>query len=246
MNKIRADQRLVECGLCESRSAAQQLIKDQRVAFADSAQPLRKPGQMVAADAQFTLDDQPRFVSRGAGKLLAAINAFNPDIAGKVALDIGASTGGFTDVLLSYGAGKVYAVDVGTAQLHEKLRRDPRVISLEQTNARDLNRTLIPEPIALLVADLSFISLTKVLPACAPLLAPAAWIIVLVKPQFEAEPHDIGKGGVVRDDAVRRRAIQSVVACAQQQCHWQPLGVIPSPVLGPKGNQEYLAAFRNP
>jgi 23S rRNA (cytidine1920-2'-O)/16S rRNA (cytidine1409-2'-O)-methyltransferase len=245
MPKIRADQRLMESGLCKSRNAAQQLIKAQRVAFAANGEALRKPGQLVAPNALFVLDEQPCFVSRGAGKLLAAIQVFSPPIMGSIALDLGASTGGFTDVLLHHGASKVYAVDVGSDQLHHKLRRDPRVISLEQTNARTLSHEIIPDPIAVLSADLSFISLTKVLPTCAALLAPAAWIIVLIKPQFEAEARDLGKGGVVRDDAIRQRAIDRVVACCQQQCQWHLLGVIPSPVLGPKGNQEYLAAFRS-
>lgn len=176
---------------------------------------------------------------------MAAIEAFHPELTNVIALDLGASTGGFTDVLLQHGAAKVYAVDVGHDQLHEKLRNDPRVVSLEGVNARDLDATLIPDPIDVLVADVSFISLTKVLPPCAPFLKPDAWAIVLVKPQFEAGRQDIGSGGVVRDEAVRQRCLNDIIRFAQSDLHWTFVGALPSPVLGPNGNQEYLAAFRS-
>lgn len=206
--------------------------------------PVRKPGQQLEETTRLVLSAPPQYVSRGAGKLLAAIEAFQPELHGVTALDLGASTGGFTDVLLQHGASKVFAVDVGHDQLHEKLRNDPRVISLEGLNARDLNDTIIPEPIDILVADVSFISLTKVLPPCVPLLKPRAWAIVLVKPQFEAGRQDIGSGGVVRDEAVRQRCLDAIIAFAQNDLHWTLVGALPSPVLGPNGNQEYLAAFR--
>ena len=207
--------------------------------------PVRKPGQQLDEITRLVLSAPPQYVSRGAGKLLAAIEAFQPELQGVTALDLGASTGGFTDVLLQHGAAKVYAVDVGHDQLHEKLRNDPRVVSLEGVNARDLDATLIPDPIDVLVADVSFISLTKVLPPCVPLLKPRAWAIVLVKPQFEAGRQDIGSGGVVRDEAVRQRCLDAIIAFAQNDLHWTLVGTLPSPVLGPNGNQEFLAAFHN-
>ena len=242
--KFRIDQLAVQQGLCASRSLAQRLIDEGKLLLPDGT-PVRKPGQQVEETTRLALAAPPQYVSRGAGKLLAAIEAFHPQLADVIALDLGASTGGFTDVLLQHGAAKVYAVDVGHDQLHEKLRNDPRVISLEGVNARDLTAALIPEPVDILVADVSFISLTKVLPPCASFLKPAAWAIVLVKPQFEAGRQDIGSGGVVRDEAVRQRCLNDIIAFAQNDLHWTLVGALPSPVLGPNGNQEYLAAFRN-
>ena len=240
--KCRADQLAVQQSLCASRSLAQRLIDDGKLLLPDGT-PIRKPGQQLDETTRLTLAAPPQYVSRGAGKLLAAIEAFHPELTNVIALDLGASTGGFTDVLLQDGAAKVYAVDVGHDQLHEKLRNDPRVVSLEGVNARDLDATLIPEPIDILVADVSFISLTKVLPPCVPLLKPRAWAIVLVKPQFEAGRQDIGSGGVVRDEAVRQRCLDAIIAFAQNDLHWTLVGALPSPVLGPNGNQEYLTAF---
>ncbi|MBQ6471137.1 MAG: TlyA family RNA methyltransferase [Victivallales bacterium] len=239
--KVRADELLARQGLCPSRSAARLAIESGKALLADGS-PVRKPSQMLEESQALQLADGPRYVSRGAEKLLAALDAFHPPVKGRVCLDLGASTGGFTDVLLSYGAARVYAVDVGTGQLHPKLRADPRVVSLEQTNARNLNRSLIPEPIGVLTGDLSFISVTKVLPACAPLLAENFTAIILVKPQFEAGRSDIGSGGVVRDPGVRERCVAKVVACGEE-LGWRPLGALPSPILGPNGNQEYLAVF---
>jgi 23S rRNA (cytidine1920-2'-O)/16S rRNA (cytidine1409-2'-O)-methyltransferase len=242
--KVRADQLAVQQGLCASRALAQRLIDEAQVLLPDGT-PVRKPGQQLDEITRLVLSAPPQYVSRGAGKLLAAIEAFQPELQGVTALDLGASTGGFTDVLLQHGAAKVFAVDVGHDQLHEKLRNDPRVISLEGLNARDLDATIIPEPIDILVADVSFISLTKVLPPCAPLLKSPAWAIVLVKPQFEAGKRDVGSGGVVRDEAVRQRCLDTIIAFAQNELHWTLVGTLPSPVLGPNGNQEFLAAFRN-
>ncbi len=244
MPKIRADQLLADSGLCASRSLGRQLILAGKVLAPDGT-VLTKPGRLIPDDWNLTLLEPPRFVSRGAEKLLAAIAAFQPPIAGCTALDLGASTGGFTDVLLAHGAAKVFAVDVGIDQLHDRLRADPRVISLEQTNARDLTTAIIPVPIDLLVADLSFISLTKVLPAASPLLASHAWAIVLIKPQFEADRQNIGKQGVVRNPAVRQACVDKILAFAAAELSWSCLGVIPSPITGPKGNQEFLAAFQN-
>ena len=245
MRKLRADMLLVELGLVESRHEAQRLIMAGEVRLGPD-DLVRKAGQMLPEDAPVSLGDMDRYVSRGAFKLLAAIEAFEPTLEGVVALDIGASTGGFTDVLLRRGAAKVYAVDVGYGQLHLRLRQDPRVVCLERTNARDLGPTLIPDPIDILVGDVSFISLRKVLPPCAPLLRPGAWIMVLVKPQFEAGREEIGKGGVVRDPVVRQRCIDEIREFAARELGWIPHGVVPSPITGPKGNQEFILAFRNP
>ncbi len=243
MSKIRADELVFRLGLAPSRSNASQMIKEGLVLLPDGT-PVRKPGQMLDNTIILTATETMKYVSRGAGKLLAALDAFNPEIAGKTALDLGASTGGFTDVLLSYGAAKVFAVDVGTGQLHEKLRSDPRVVSLEQTNARDLDKTLIPDPIQILTGDLSFISLTKVLPACVPLLAEDFFAILLIKPQFEAERGDIGSGGVVRSSEVRARCVAKIVDFAVNELKWHHVGTIESPVIGPNGNHEFLAAFK--
>ena len=241
--KIRADQLVVQQGLCASRALAQRLIDEAQVLLPDGT-PVRKPGQQLDDATPLALAAPPQYVSRGAGKLLAAIEAFRPELSGVTALDLGASTGGFTDVLLQHGATKVFAVDVGHGQLHEKLRHDPRVVSLEGVNARDLNATMLPEPIDVLVADVSFISLTKVLPPCATFLKPRAWAIVLVKPQFEAGRRDVGSGGVVRDETVRQRCLDNIISFAQNTLKWELVGTVPSPVLGPNGNQEFLAAFQ--
>ena len=241
--KIRADQLAVEQGLCASRALARRLIEEGALTLADGAS-LRKAGQLLEPNTPLRLAAPPQYVSRGAHKLLPSIELYKPPVQGAVALDIGASAGGFTDVLLQAGAAKVYAVDVGYGQLHERLRNDARVVNLERTNARDLTAETIPEPIDLLVGDVSFISLTKVLPACAPLLKEGAWVFVLVKPQFEAGREEVGSGGVVRSEEVRRRCVEAVVAFARREFGWTHLGTLPSPILGPNGNQEYVAAFR--
>ena len=243
--KLRADELLAKLGLVPSRAAAQHFIKAGHALLPDGS-IVRKPSQMLDVECGiYIAEEAPRYVSRGALKLLAAIEAFHPAIEGKIALDLGASTGGFTDVLLEHGARKVYAVDVGRDQLHEKLRRDTRVVSLEQTNARDLNNALIPDEIQLLTGDLSFISLTKVLPACLPLLAPEFTAILLIKPQFEAERGEIGSGGVVRSEEVRTRCVAKIEDYAMQELGWHHIGTIQSPIVGQNGNIEYLAVFEN-
>ncbi len=183
------------------------------------------------------------WVSRGGVKLAFGLTRFGIDPAGRVCLDLGASTGGFTNVLLARGAARVYAVDVGWGQLHAKLRNDPRVVLREKVNARLLSRAEVPEQPTLLVGDLSFISMTLVLPAVVPLLSPAADVLVLVKPQFEAERGEVGRGGIVRDEAVRSRAVARVTSAAAA-LGLEPVGVAPSPITGADGNVEYLAAFR--
>lgn len=180
-----------------------------------------------------------QYVSRGAEKLIAALDAFGFDPAGCLALDVGASTGGFTDVLLARGAVRVYAVDVGRDQLHERLRADERVVSLEATDARNLSCAIIPEPVTALVADVSFIALAKALPAALALAAPGCWLVTLVKPQFEAGRASIGKGGIVRDPAVHGRVVDDVRAWLTTS-GWRVVGCIPSPIAGGDGNREFL------
>jgi len=189
------------------------------------------------------VDQGERYVSRGGGKLETAIEAFGLDLAGLTALDAGASTGGFTDCLLQHGVVRVYAVDVGTAQLHEKLRADPRVVSMEQVNLRHAPADLLPETVDIVVADVSFISLTKVLPACLRFLKPGGRVVALVKPQFELSPDKVGKGGVVREAAFQQEAVDKVLEFARAELSLTAVGVVPSKVKGPKGNQEYLAVF---
>ncbi len=201
---------------------------------------LAKSGDMLAEDAALEVrgKDHP-WVSRGGIKLDHGLTHFGFDVAGAVALDVGSSTGGFTDVLLSRGASKVYAVDVGTNQLAWKLRQDPRVIVHEQTNARNLDSTIVPEPIDVVVCDASFIGLAKVLEAPLKLARAGAKLVALVKPQFEAGREEVGKGGVVRDPSVHERVCADARAWVESQ-GWTVLGVTPSPITGPEGNVEFL------
>ncbi len=241
--KKRADILLVEKGLCESRTLAQKLILAGLVRTGPDAL-VAKASDSYPEETRFTIEQPCPYVSRGAYKLLAALEEFKPELEGRVALDVGASTGGFTDLLLQRGVRKVYAVDVGHGQLHIRLRRDPRVVNLERVNSRVLDASQIPEAVDLLVADVSFISLRLALLAPAKFLKPGGWAFVLVKPQFEAGRADVGRGGVVRDDAVRQRCVEEICAFAGASLGWTKVGVVPSPIKGPAGNQEYIAAFR--
>ncbi len=240
--KTRLDRVLVDRGLVESRTRAEALILAGRVHVTGLLQV--KPGTAVSEAAEIRIDE-PEFpwVSRGGVKLAAALERFSIDPAGRMCLDIGASTGGFTDVLLSRGATRVYAVDVGFGQLHARLRGDSRVVLLERVNARFLSRGDVPEVVQLAVADVSFISLSLILPALAPLLAPHAHAILLVKPQFESERGEVGKGGIVRNPEVRTRALDRVVTCALG-LGFTLLGTMESPITGAEGNIEFLAAFQ--
>jgi 23S rRNA (cytidine1920-2'-O)/16S rRNA (cytidine1409-2'-O)-methyltransferase len=230
---------MVERGLVASRARAQDLIRRGLVKVAGVT--AAKPGTNVAAEAAIVVAGEAAdHVSRGGVKLAAALDHFPFKVEGVVALDVGASTGGFTEVLLTRGAARVYAVDVGRGQLHARLAQDPRVVSLEGCDARHLDRTLIPEPIGAVVADVSFISLTKALPAALALAAPGAWLVALIKPQFEAGRAAIGKGGIVRDPGARQRAVATVKAWVEGQTGWRTLGVIPSPIAGGSGNEEFL------
>jgi len=238
MAKVRADQLLVSRGLAASRTRAQALIMAGTVFSGE--RKLAKAGDMLAEDAPLEVRgrDHP-WVSRGGIKLDHGLTHFGFDVAGAVALDVGSSTGGFTDVLLSRGAAKVYAVDVGTNQLAWKLRQDPRVVVLEQTNARHLTVEQVPEPVDIVVCDASFIGLAKVLEAPLQLAKAGAKLVALIKPQFEAGRDEVGKGGVVRDPAVHERVCAEAADWVRSQ-GWEALGITPSPITGPEGNVEFL------
>jgi len=238
VNKVRADQLLVSRGLAESRTRAQALIMAGTVYSGE--RKLAKAGEMLAEDAPLEVrgKDHP-WVSRGGIKLDHGLTQFGFDVTGAVALDVGSSTGGFTDVLLSRGAARVYAVDVGTNQLAWKLRQDPRVVVHEQTNARSLDSSIIPEPVDVVVCDASFIGLAKVLEAPLKLAKPGAKLVALIKPQFEAGREEVGKGGVVRDPAVHERVCADAGAWVQSQ-GWTVVGITESPITGPEGNIEFL------
>ena len=243
MAKKRLDQLLVERGLAESRTRAQALIMAGKVMVADKT--IDKAGQQVAEDAAIAVkgSDHP-WVSRGGIKLDHALTQFDLDVTGLVAMDVGSSTGGFTDVLLQRGAARVYAVDSGTNQLAWKLRNDERVIVHEQTSARILTPAHIPEPIGIIVCDASFISLAKVLERPLTFAAPGAHLAALIKPQFEAGRAEVGKGGVVRDPAVHERVCADVRAWLEAQPGWSVLGITTSPITGPEGNVEFLIVGR--
>ncbi len=244
MAKSRADQLLVDRGLAESRERAQGLIRAGLV-FSGPAR-VDKPGATLSPDAELSVRGREHpWVSRGGVKLAHGLDRFGVDPASSVCLDIGASTGGFTDVLLTRGATRVYAVDVGHGQLAWRLRNDPRVVVLERTNARYLTRRHVPEPIDLIVCDASFIGLEQVLPASLGLAGPGARLIALIKPQFEVGKARVGKGGVVREPALHREVCERIHAWVAAQ--WQVLGIEESPIRGPEGNVEFLiAAFRSP
>ncbi|KKW91149.1 TlyA family RNA methyltransferase [Sphingobium chungbukense] len=238
MAKVRADQLLVDNGLAESRARAQALILAGLVFLGD--RKIDKAGQQVAADAELEVKgrDHP-WVSRGGIKLAHALETFQIDVTGVVAIDVGSSTGGFTDVLLTNGAARVYAVDSGTNQLAWKLRSDSRVIVHEQTSARILTADHIPEPVDVIVCDASFISLAKVLDRPLSFARPGARLIALIKPQFEAGREEVGKGGVVRDPAIHERVCNEARDWAVSK-GWRVEGIIPSPITGPQGNVEFL------
>ncbi len=243
MAKIRADQLLVQQGLVPTRAQARRLIQAGRVRA--DGQIVVKPGTLLAPEARLELIAPPRFVSRGGEKLAAALEAFPVEVRDVVAADVGASTGGFTDCLLQHGARRVYAIDVGRGQLHWKLRQDPRVVVMEGVNARYLER--LPEPVSLITTDVSFISLTKLWPVLKGWLGPRGGEgIALIKPQFEVGRRAAAKGkGVIRDPALWRAALEAVLTAAYAQ-GYAARGLRVSPVLGPKGNVEFLLHWQYP
>jgi 23S rRNA (cytidine1920-2'-O)/16S rRNA (cytidine1409-2'-O)-methyltransferase len=241
----RLDTRLVALGLVTSREKAQRLILAGAVRV--NGQLARKPSDAVGESATILVEAAEKFVSRGGHKLEAALDAFAIPCSGAVCVDIGASTGGFTDCLLQRGAARVHAVDVGKGQLDWKLRTDSRVVIHDELNARHLAATDLGEPADIVTVDVSFISLTKILPAAVTVLKPGGILVALIKPQFEAGKKDVKKGGVVRDSAVHERVKDEITNFATTTLGLRPLGaVIESPLLGPAGNKEFLAAWRKP
>jgi len=240
--KLRLDHLLVELGLADSGNQAQRLIMAGLVYVA--GQKADKPGTQYYEDAEIEVRETLKYVSRGGLKLEKGLAHFSLSAEGIVALDVGASTGGFTDVLLQNGAAKVYAVDVGHGQLHYKLQHDPRVVNLEKRHVRLLTSELIPEPVDAIVIDTSFISLAQVLPHAWPFLKAGGWCVALIKPQFEVGPKLLVKG-VVKDEAARQMAIEKILAFLPELPGAELLGVTESPIHGPKGNAEYLLGLRH-
>jgi 23S rRNA (cytidine1920-2'-O)/16S rRNA (cytidine1409-2'-O)-methyltransferase len=238
----RADVFLVEHGYASSRAEAQAAINAGNVRA--SGAPVVKSSQSIADDAAIEYANAHPYVSRGGVKLAAALDRFELSPMDLVCIDVGASTGGFTDVLLKRGAKKVYAVDVGHGQLHPRLRAEPRVVSLEGVNARDLTRAHIPEPSQAIVADVSFVGLKQVLPGALQFAQLGSFLVALVKPQFEAGRENIAKGGIVKSEDARRKALQSIVEWLGAQPHWSVLGTMESPIAGGDGNREFLIAAK--
>ena len=239
--KLRLDHLLVEKGLFASREQAQRAIMAGEVKV--GTRTAAKPSQLLEPEAAIAVKPARKYVGRGALKLEGALHHFGIDVDGKIALDIGASTGGFTDCLLQRGAAKVYAVDVGRGQLAWRIRNDPRVIVLEKLNARFLSRQHIPELVDLCVIDVSFISLTLILPSAFDLITPSGVILALIKPQFELQRADVGKGGIVRDPELQQRAQDNIVTFATRLGH-VVTGIVPSAIKGADGNQEFFACLR--
>lgn len=242
MAKERLDVMMAERGLAESREQAQRLIMAGLVTV--DGERSEKPGRRYDAGSSIELGKAARFVGRGGEKLEGAFQAFGLTVDGMICLDVGASTGGFTDCLLQHGAAKVFSVDVGKGQLHWKLRKDPRVTVMDKVNARYMRRADFPDPIRFACVDVAFISLTKVLPAVIQVLAPESQAITLIKPQFEVERGQVGKGGVVRDSRLREASVEKVRAFGVDELGLDWLGMCESPIRGPAGNVEFLAWWR--
>jgi 23S rRNA (cytidine1920-2'-O)/16S rRNA (cytidine1409-2'-O)-methyltransferase len=241
--KTRLDQLMTIKGLAPTRSRARDLIKRGAVLVGGKVE--KRAGVNLPAGADISVvEDWSDYVSRSALKLAAALDAFGFDPQGQVALDIGASTGGFTQMLLRRGARRVYAVDVGSGQLHPDIAGDRHVVNLENTDARRLDSALIPEPPAAITADVSFISLTKAMPAALALAAPEAWLVALVKPQFEVGREGVARGGIVRSESMRQAALETVAAFFRAQAGWRVEGTMQSPIEGQSGNIEYLLGAR--
>jgi len=241
---MRLDRLLVHRGLVSTRSKAQDLIRRGAVSLGGAI--VRKTGLEVSGDEPLQVLETEQYVARSALKLRAALDAFGFEPAGRVCLDAGASTGGFTQILLERGAARVFAVDVGRGQLHASLLANPKVVSMEMTDARTLTPDTFPVPIGAVTCDLSFISLQKVLPVILPLAQENAWLVALIKPQFEAGRAAVGKGGIVKDEAAKQEAIRGVLSCIEA-AGWTVCGTLRSPILGQDGNEETLAgAVRRP
>jgi 23S rRNA (cytidine1920-2'-O)/16S rRNA (cytidine1409-2'-O)-methyltransferase len=239
--KARIDQTLVERGFFASRERAQRAIMAGEVRVGDRV--FAKAAELIEIDAPISVVQPPQFASRGALKLGGALDFFGVEVKGKTALDIGSSTGGFTDCLLQRGAAKLFAVDVGHGQLAWKLRNDPRVTVMEKVNARFLSRDDIPEVVDLCVIDVSFISLTLILPRTFELIAPEGMILALIKPQFELQRKDVGRGGIVREPALHEKAQQKIVKFVEE-ANYHVVGLVPSTITGTDGNQEFFICIR--
>lgn len=241
--KVRADQLVVAQGLCREVDEAKRHIMAGNVRIG-SDYVVKNSSELIPITTELTLKLPCPYVSRGAYKLIPALDAHLKNLRELVALDVGASTGGFTDLMLQRGASKVYTIDVGRGQLHQKLRQDPRVVCHEQVNARHLDVNFIPEKVDLMTMDVSFISVKKVLPTVNVFLKNGGLAFILIKPQFEAQKNEIMQGGVVRDESIRQKYVENIVSFAIDELFWECLEVIPSPIKGPKGNQEYLSIFK--
>jgi 23S rRNA (cytidine1920-2'-O)/16S rRNA (cytidine1409-2'-O)-methyltransferase len=239
--RARADQTLVERGFFESRERAQRAIMAGEVRVGERV--VAKPAEMIDVEAAIAVESPSPFVGRGALKLSGALDFFRIDVRDKTALDIGASTGGFTDCLLQRGASRVFAVDVGRGQLAWKIRNDPRVVVLEKVNARFLSHEHIPQLVDVCVIDVSFISLTLILPRAFELITPTGVILALIKPQFELQRKDVGRGGVVRDPELHDKARQKIVKFVEE-AKYDVVGVVPSAITGTDGNQEFFICIR--
>ena len=239
--KIRIDNLLVARGVFESRESAQRAIMAGEVRVGDRV--IDKSSELIEAKAEIAVAELPRYAGRGALKLEGALDFFQVDVSGKVPLDVDSLTGGFTDCLLQRGAAKVYAVDVGHGQLAWKIRNEPRVVVMEKLNARFLSREHIPEFVDLCVIDVSFISLTLILPRAFELITPDGVILALIKPQFELQRGDVGRGGIVRDPALQEKAQQKIVKFAEA-ANYRVVGLVPSTITGADGNQEFFICLR--
>lgn len=244
VKKIRADRLLVEKSLCDSLEDAFKLILAGKVRVGSDCL-IHNPSEMISEDAVINVEIPSPYVSRGAFKLENSLNKFLPDLSGLAALDVGASTGGFTDLMLQKGARRVYTVDSGRGQLHMKLRNDLRVICHEQTNARTVKDDFLPEKVDIMTMDVSFISVTAILPNVNKFLKPGGWAFILVKPQFEAPRNLVPQGGVVTDEDVIRECVEKVISCCTSELSWHFKDSSPSPIKGPKGNQEYMTVFQS-
>ncbi len=242
MPKQRLDVLVAQLGLCDSREQAQRLILAGEVSV--KGQIITKAGTKVDDSLPITVKNKPRYVSRGGLKMEGALQAFPVPAEGKICLDIGSSTGGFTDCLLQHGAQRVHAIDVGTNQLVWKLRQDPRVIVREQFNARQLSPEILGERVELIVSDVSFISLTKILPAALSCLVEGGDFLLLIKPQFELQPEDIGAGGIVRDPELHKKAVEKIRRFVTEELGLEWMGLADSPITGMEGNKEFLAWIR--
>jgi 23S rRNA (cytidine1920-2'-O)/16S rRNA (cytidine1409-2'-O)-methyltransferase len=240
--KERVDALLVARGLCDSREQAKRLVLAGEVRSGDRL--IDKPSTALDIDAPLEIKEKLKYVGRGGLKMEGALAGFGVEVSGLVCVDVGASTGGFTDCLLQSGAARVHAVDVGTNQLAWKIRNDPRVVVKEKFNARHMVPEDLGEAVDLAVMDLSFISLTKVLPAVFSVLKPGGRVICLIKPQFELERHEIGKGGIVRDASLHERAVEKIRRFVTEEAGKEWLGVMPSPITGTDGNHEFLALLQ--